>query len=76
MKNAGFWNIKTQFVPYRRHITSPLQSLRNNVRIKYQDLISLTETFCFIPAKNDEIEPAECIQDWLTVGTYQRAPLG
>jgi hypothetical protein len=26
MKNAVFWDIKTQFVPHRRHITSPLQS--------------------------------------------------
>jgi hypothetical protein len=26
MKNAIFWNIKTQFVLHRRHITSPLQS--------------------------------------------------
>jgi hypothetical protein len=26
MKNAIFWDIKTQFVPHRRHITSPLQS--------------------------------------------------
>jgi hypothetical protein len=26
MKNAVFWDIKTQFVPYRRHNTSPLQS--------------------------------------------------
>jgi Ca2+-binding EF-hand superfamily protein len=25
MKNV-FWDIKTQFVPHRRHITSPLQS--------------------------------------------------
>jgi hypothetical protein len=25
MKNAAFWNIKTQFVPHRIHITSPLQ---------------------------------------------------
>jgi hypothetical protein len=25
MKNAVFWDIKTQFVPHRRHITSPLQ---------------------------------------------------
>jgi hypothetical protein len=25
MKNAFFWNIKTQFVPDRRHITYPLQ---------------------------------------------------
>jgi hypothetical protein len=26
MKNAVFWDIKTQFVLHRRHITSPLQS--------------------------------------------------
>jgi hypothetical protein len=26
MKNVVFLDIKTQFVPYRRHITSPLQS--------------------------------------------------
>jgi hypothetical protein len=25
-KNAIFWDIKKQFVPHRRHITSPLQS--------------------------------------------------
>jgi hypothetical protein len=26
MKNVAFWDIKTQFVPHRRHTTSPLQS--------------------------------------------------
>jgi hypothetical protein len=26
MKNAVFWDIKTQFVPHGRHITSPLHS--------------------------------------------------
>jgi hypothetical protein len=26
MKNVVFWDIDTQFVPHRRHITSPLQS--------------------------------------------------
>jgi hypothetical protein len=26
MKNAVFSDIKTQFIPHRRHITSPLQS--------------------------------------------------
>jgi hypothetical protein len=25
LKNAVFWDINTQFVPHRRHITSPLQ---------------------------------------------------
>jgi hypothetical protein len=27
MKNVDFWDIKTQFVLHRRHITSPLPSL-------------------------------------------------
>jgi hypothetical protein len=26
LKNGVFWDIKPQFVPHRRHITSPLQS--------------------------------------------------
>jgi hypothetical protein len=26
IKNIAFWDIKTQFIPQRRHITSPLQS--------------------------------------------------
>jgi hypothetical protein len=26
MKNVVFWDIKTQFVPHRRHITSQVQS--------------------------------------------------
>jgi hypothetical protein len=26
MENGVFWDIKTQFVLHRRHITSPLQS--------------------------------------------------
>jgi hypothetical protein len=27
MKNVVFWDIKTQVIPHRKHITSPLQSL-------------------------------------------------
>jgi hypothetical protein len=26
MENVVFWDIKTEFVPHRKHITSPLQS--------------------------------------------------
>jgi hypothetical protein len=26
MKNVAFWDINTQFVPHRKHITSPLES--------------------------------------------------
>jgi hypothetical protein len=29
MKNAVFWDIKTQFLPHRRHISAPLQSQAN-----------------------------------------------
>jgi hypothetical protein len=28
MKNVVFWDIKTQFVPHRRYINSPLESSR------------------------------------------------
>jgi hypothetical protein len=27
IKNAVFWDVKSQFVPHRRHIKSPLHSL-------------------------------------------------
>jgi hypothetical protein len=27
MKNAVFWDIRTQFILHRKHITSPLQSI-------------------------------------------------
>jgi hypothetical protein len=26
MKNAVFWDMKTQFIPHKKHITSPLQT--------------------------------------------------
>jgi hypothetical protein len=26
MKNVVLWDVKTEFAPHRRHITSPLQS--------------------------------------------------
>jgi hypothetical protein len=32
MKNVVFWDIKTLFVPHRRHITSPLQTKRVNAK--------------------------------------------
>jgi hypothetical protein len=34
MKNVDFWDIKPQFVPHRRHITSPLQSPTTAVAMK------------------------------------------
>jgi hypothetical protein len=36
MKNVVFWDIKTQFVPHRRHITSPLQSPVGECYLKFE----------------------------------------
>jgi hypothetical protein len=41
MKNAVFWDIKTQFVPHRKHITSPLQSPAGYCYVKYEVLTAL-----------------------------------
>jgi hypothetical protein len=36
MKNAVFWDIKSQFVLYRRHITSLLQSPANLGYVRFE----------------------------------------
>jgi hypothetical protein len=36
MKIAVFWYIKTQFIPYRRHITSPLQSPAGYCYVRFE----------------------------------------
>jgi hypothetical protein len=36
MKNVVFWDIKTQFVPHRRHITSPLQSPASYCYVRFE----------------------------------------
>jgi hypothetical protein len=36
MKNAVFWDIKTQFVLHRRHITSPLQSPAGKCYVRFE----------------------------------------
>jgi hypothetical protein len=36
MKNVIFWDIKTQFVPHRRHITSPLQSPTSKCYVRFE----------------------------------------
>jgi hypothetical protein len=36
MKNAVFWDMKTQFVPHRRHITSPLQSPARECYVRFE----------------------------------------
>jgi hypothetical protein len=36
MKNAVFWDIETQFVPHRRHITSPLQGPADYCYVRFE----------------------------------------
>jgi hypothetical protein len=45
MKNVVFWDLKTQFVPCRRHITTPLQSPAGNWYLR-------VEVFAAVAMKN------------------------
>jgi hypothetical protein len=42
MKNAVFWDIKTQFVPHRRHITSLLQSPSGYCYVRFEVFTAVT----------------------------------
>jgi hypothetical protein len=42
MKNAVFWDIKTQFVFHKKHITSPLQSPAGSWYVNFQVLTAVT----------------------------------
>jgi hypothetical protein len=42
MKNVVFWDIKTQFVPHRRHITSPLQSPAGQCYVRFEVFTAVT----------------------------------
>jgi hypothetical protein len=42
MVNAVFWDIKTQFVPHRRHITSPLQSPAGERYVRFEVFTAVT----------------------------------
>jgi hypothetical protein len=42
MKKAVFCDIKTQFVPHRRHITSPLQSPANYCYVRFGVFTAVT----------------------------------
>jgi hypothetical protein len=44
MKNAVFWNKETHFVPYRKHITSPLQSPSGLRYVRFGDFTPATMT--------------------------------
>jgi hypothetical protein len=36
MKNVVLWDIKAQFVPHRKHITSPLQSPAGQFDVRFE----------------------------------------
>jgi hypothetical protein len=42
MKNSVFWDIKTKFVPHRRHITSPLQSPAGKCYVIFEVFTAVT----------------------------------
>jgi hypothetical protein len=42
MRNAVFWDIKTHFVPHRRHITSPLQSPAGLCYVRFEVFTAMT----------------------------------
>jgi hypothetical protein len=42
MKNAIFWDIKTQFVPQRKHIVAPLQSPAGQCYVRFEVFAAMT----------------------------------
>jgi hypothetical protein len=42
MKNAVFWDIKTEFVLHRRHITSPLQKKAGYRYVRFEVIMAVT----------------------------------
>jgi hypothetical protein len=42
MKNVVFWDIKTQFLLHRRHITSPLQSPASYCYVRFEVFTAVT----------------------------------
>jgi hypothetical protein len=42
MKNAVFWDIKTQFIPHRGHITTPLQSPAGKCYVRFVFFTAVT----------------------------------
>jgi hypothetical protein len=44
MRNVVFWDIKTQFVLHRRHVTSPLQSPASYCYVRFEVFMVATMT--------------------------------
>jgi hypothetical protein len=56
MKNAVFWDIKTQFVPHRRHITSRLQRPAGKCYVRF-------EVFTVVAMKSELESESESLCD-------------
>jgi hypothetical protein len=66
MKNVVFWDIKTHFVPHRRHIKSPLQSPASSCYVRF-------EVFTAVTMKNAvfwDITPCDSCKNRGFRGTY------
>jgi hypothetical protein len=67
MKNAVFWDIKIQFVPHRRHITSTLQSSVSEFYVSF-------ELFTAVTMKNAiflDVTPCDCCKNRRFRGMYR-----
>jgi hypothetical protein len=42
MKNVVFWDIKPEFIPHRRHITSPLQRPASKCYVRFEVFTAVT----------------------------------
>jgi hypothetical protein len=42
MKNVIFWDKKPQYVPHRRHITSPLEGPAGKFYVRFEDFTAVT----------------------------------
>jgi hypothetical protein len=42
MKKVVFWDIKTQFIPHRRHINSPLQKPATYCYVRFEVFTAVT----------------------------------
>jgi hypothetical protein len=68
MKNVVFWDIKTQFVPHRRHIASPLQNPRGQCYVRFEVFVAVTMKTAVVW----NVASCGCCKNLLFGGTYHR----
>jgi hypothetical protein len=67
MKNVVFWDINPQFLLYRRHITSPLQSPAGQCYVRFEVFTAVTTKNAvfwdiktqFVPHRRDITSPLQ-----------------